>query len=248
MNEVISVYKPIARTPLEAIEVLREERPELKDVPITYAGRLDPMAEGLLLVLAGEAVHRKDEFLELPKTYEAQILLGFKTDSYDILGIAEKGNSSLIQSAQITTAVQALVGTHRLPYPAYSSQPVQGKPLWQWARENKLAEIPIPIRKMTVLSAQLRSMQEVPWKEIYRHITTSIQKINGDFRQSEILQSWNQINHTLEDTAQFIILNIKFDVTSGTYIRALACELGQELQTSAILYRLKRTSIGDYQI
>ena len=51
---VILVYKNIGETPLEAIERAREEENISTDVPITYAGRLDPMAEGLLLVLVVE--------------------------------------------------------------------------------------------------------------------------------------------------------------------------------------------------
>ena len=58
MSEIIPYYKPLGLTPLQAIHKLTTERPELKQFPITYAGRLDPMAEGLLLLLVGDGLVR----------------------------------------------------------------------------------------------------------------------------------------------------------------------------------------------
>jgi len=53
---------------------------------MTYAGRLDPLAEGLLLVLTGEECKNKEKYLGLDKEYEVDVLFGFATDTYDILG------------------------------------------------------------------------------------------------------------------------------------------------------------------
>jgi tRNA pseudouridine55 synthase len=84
---IFNINKPAGMTPLEALESLRASRPELAGAPMTYAGRLDPLACGVLVVLTGEDVHSKEQFLGLDKQYEAEILFGFETDSYDILGI-----------------------------------------------------------------------------------------------------------------------------------------------------------------
>jgi tRNA U55 pseudouridine synthase TruB len=84
---VFGLYKPAGWTPLQALLELKRVRPELADIPLTYAGRLDPMAEGLLLVLGGEKVHEKDTYLGLDKTYTVTALLGIETDSFDLLGM-----------------------------------------------------------------------------------------------------------------------------------------------------------------
>ena len=60
------------------------------DMKATYAGRLDPMASGIVPILYGEDVHRKDYFMGHDKTYEVEILCGVSTDTGDVLGIFEE--------------------------------------------------------------------------------------------------------------------------------------------------------------
>jgi len=100
MKEKYLVCKKEGETPLEALERLRAAAAIPEDVPMTYAGRLDPMAEGLLLILAGEECKKKDEYTSLEKTYQAKILFGVGTDTYDLLGIPEMGSPSLARRGQ----------------------------------------------------------------------------------------------------------------------------------------------------
>src|SRR3982750_279229 len=86
MPEIIKLYKRLGETPLECIERFRLEKPEYATTNMTYLGRLDPMAEGLLLVLAGNTRDKK-KYLEWDKTYEFEVLWGFASDTYDILGL-----------------------------------------------------------------------------------------------------------------------------------------------------------------
>ncbi len=85
-DKVIQVYKKCGETPLECINTLKNDNPNLRFLPMTYAGRLDPLAEGILLILVGDECHKKDEYLALSKEYEVEILFGFATDTYDVLG------------------------------------------------------------------------------------------------------------------------------------------------------------------
>ena len=64
------IWKPVGLTPLEAIETLKEKEASLKEAKMTYAGRLDPLASGVLILLAGEDRFNKEDYLKLPKTYE----------------------------------------------------------------------------------------------------------------------------------------------------------------------------------
>src|SRR3989344_725904 len=104
MKLVLNIYKKAGETPLEVINCLKLRCPEYKSVKITYAGRLDPLAKGAIILLAGNAIHKKENYLKLDKEYEAEILLGFETDTYDVLGLPKNkkniknySNNELIQ-------------------------------------------------------------------------------------------------------------------------------------------------------
>lgn len=83
----IIANKPIGKTPFEVIQEIKKSHPELKNTKIGYAGRLDPMAEGLLLLLIGEENKKKHAYENLNKTYECEIFFGFATDTYDLMGM-----------------------------------------------------------------------------------------------------------------------------------------------------------------
>ena len=92
MEKRVIIYKKVGETPLEALENFRTKRldeghVEYRNIPMTYAGRLDPMAEGDLLILIGEECKKKDAYLGLDKEYEVEVLFGIETDTHDVLGI-----------------------------------------------------------------------------------------------------------------------------------------------------------------
>ena len=58
---VINYYKKYGQTPLEAIREIKQNNADLRNLAMTYAGRLDPLAEGVLLILVGEECNKKDE-------------------------------------------------------------------------------------------------------------------------------------------------------------------------------------------
>ena len=82
----IILQKKKGETPLECLERYRALHPELAKEKMTYAGRLDPMAEGELLILIGGECKEKEKYLGLDKEYEVDVLFGFKTDTGDVLG------------------------------------------------------------------------------------------------------------------------------------------------------------------
>ena len=74
------LYKPIGKTPLEMLDYVNADKK-------SYAGRLDPMAHGLLLVLTNEHCLAQNSFHNFNKVYKFEILIGLNTDTHDILGI-----------------------------------------------------------------------------------------------------------------------------------------------------------------
>ena len=69
-SSLISVWKPQGWIPLRAVEEFKKKSPEYKDVKISYAGRLDPMAEGVLLLLVDEENKKRKVYEGFQKVYE----------------------------------------------------------------------------------------------------------------------------------------------------------------------------------
>ena len=126
------LYKKLGETPNQCVLRFKKENPDYANIPMTYAGRLDPMAEGLLLVLSGEGIKEKEKYLDLPKTYLFEILWGFSTDSLDLLGLVSDSNmeDSLAvkppREEELRGMLKKSVGKFVQSYPAYSSKPVDG--------------------------------------------------------------------------------------------------------------------------
>jgi len=252
MQEIytLNLYKPLGMTPLEAIGRFREQNPEYKDVPMTYAGRLDPMAEGVLLVLAGDEVHKRDEYLKLDKEYEAEILFGFETDTYDILGLPKKtvgyGISDSLKE-DLDEIIQKYVGDFTFQIPPFSSYKIKGKPLFQWARDGKLDEITIPSRTVQIYDVKPLDFYSIQAKELKQLIVDRIKLVKGDFRQEEITARWREI-FDLSEQNQYQVAKIRIRSSSGMYVRALADRLGKDLKLGALLLHLTRTRVGEWSI
>jgi tRNA pseudouridine(55) synthase len=246
-EKMIIIYKEKGQTPLECIQKLKEAHVEWKHVPLTYAGRLDPLARGILLILIGEECVKKDEYLALPKEYEIVVLLGISTDTYDILGKVTgiEKNILLDDISTIEKLLPRFTGGIIQKYPPYSSRTVSGKPLFQWAREGKLEEITIPSHEVFVESITLISMDTISSDELHKKIISDIAKVSGDFRQEEILHLWNE---TLEDERGTVFQTVKLKIkcSSGTYVRSIADDLGKALKIPSLALDIVRTKIGNY--
>jgi tRNA pseudouridine55 synthase len=248
LKQVILIKKKEGETPLEALGVFRRKHPIYKNMPMTYAGRLDPMAFGLLLVLAGEECKSKDKYLKLDKEYEFEVLFGFATDTYDILGKVQ--HSDILQNTRISKQdlekkikqnLRYFKGKFRQTYPVYSSKAVAGKQLWQYAREG--VDIEVPEREVNVRSLKLVKTRKITSKKLLENIEKRIKKVTGDFRQKEILSIWKK-ELKIEET--FFVASFKIKCTSGTYVRGIANSLGEKMNTPALAFSIQRTKIGKW--
>ena len=116
---------------------------------IGHGGTLDPFATGLLVLLVGrEFTKRAGEFLEGDKEYEACLLLGIATDTYDLDG-GEVAKSDIIPTLeQIEVALSQFQGTIMQTPPMFSAKKVAGKRLYELARAGKVierAQVPVTV-------------------------------------------------------------------------------------------------------
>lgn len=237
---MILLYKPFGLTPLQAIERLRIKHPKLSDKKLSYAGRLDPMAEGLLLILVDEENKKRRELEHVDKEYEFEALIGISTDSYDLLGIPRIGDTKKVDIDKVYEFINLNLGEIVQQYPPYSSIKVEGKPLYWWARMGKKVKAP----KKTIKVSRLELVQDsfVASKSLENIVYSKINMIDGDFRQEEILDKWKDL--LLNSQENFQVLKFDFACSSGGYVRSLVHELGRFLGSGAVVFSIKRTRIG----
>ncbi len=240
-GQIVMFWKHAGETLAVMLRRFREERGISPDEKITYAGRLDPMAEGIVPLLVGEARFQKEHLMAKSKTYEVEILLGIGTDTGDMLGIALDTNFSVTPCvADIEKALEVLRKTDSLSYPNYSSVLVDGKPLFMHARAGNTVEV--PIKHVTIYSMELLGIKDVSIRELLSSSVEIIEKVQGDFRQKEIVGQWMKMIEADGDRL-LTIVTIRTAVSSGTYMRSLAEKMGKLLGVPALAYKIKRTNI-----
>ncbi|MDD5721150.1 MAG: hypothetical protein PHT16_01735 [Candidatus Pacebacteria bacterium] len=252
MKKVILLNKKEGETPLEALESFRRKHKKYKDVKMTYAGRLDPMASGLLLVLAGEEIKNKEKYLKLEKEYNFEVLFGFATDTYDILGKivktarqdSEKASPVGLRPREIKKYLKSFLGESIQKYPIYSSKTVKGKPLFVYARAGE--DVDIPERKIYIKKLKLEKIRTIDNKKLFKNIEKRIGKVNGDFRQDEILEIWKNKLSQEQFLRKFVIASFEIRCSSGTYVRGIVNSFGNKLKIPALAFSIKRTKIGKY--
>lgn len=247
MEKVLNLYKPVGVTPLELIEAFKEKNKEYALVKMGYAGRLDPLAEGVLLVLVGDENKKKEKYEKLPKEYVTEVLFGVTTDTYDSMGIIENIVLNEITLEKVLLELSQFEGQYLQSYPPYSSKTVNGKPLYYWSRKNKLDEIKIPTQQVTIYSIKHIAFKKMRTEQIVGKIVKNIALVHGDFRQKEIIKNWEEIN-SLHKNNFWPVVTLRIQCSSGTYIRTLAHQLGNSMKTGAIAVSIKRTCVGDYTI
>lgn len=248
MNEgVVYVYKPQGATPLEALSLLKKRMPQYKNEALSYAGRLDPMAEGVLVVLVGETNKRRRMFESKRKTYKVDILLGFETDTYDGLGmLLSPLCSTAFKKKEIEKATLSYQGKFVQEFPPYSSKTVNGKALFYWARENRLKEIIMPKRNVEIFNLKIKSLKLISAPALLKKIVGQIKKVNGDFRQDKIVEAW--ITALGGSKEKFQVVTLIAECSSGTYMRSLAHNIGKKLSSHGIALYIKREKVGNIGI
>lgn len=241
------VYKKMGETPLERAQRFQADHPEFRDSKITYAGRLDPMAEGLLILLTNDAVNAKENFLNLSKTYEVEVLWGISTDTQDLLGLVSSTNSKVPEENDVVQYLLGAIKKFEQKYPAYSSKPVDSKPLFAWAREGKIDEVSIPSHEVEVMSANFTERKNISKKDLLSEIETRIALVKGDFRQNEILEKWQE---TLEGIhgEDFVVDRMCMEVSGGFYVRQFVTDMAESFGAVATTFHIKRTKVGEFEI
>ncbi len=150
-ENILLIDKPIGIT---SFDVVRRLRKKLNIKKIGHAGTLDPLATGLMVLGIGKGTKLLNEYIKLPKVYEAEICIGESTTTGDREGeVIQKTKVKKIKEMDIKKALSEMIGVNKLPVSPYSAIKRNGEPLYKKARRGE--HVKPPIREMLVYEAKL---------------------------------------------------------------------------------------------
>lgn len=145
-------------------DVVNQMRKILSTREIGHCGTLDPLAEGLMILIAGEATKLSQYLLEGNKSYRLEMQLGTQTDTLDVTGEVLSEKNVDVSTDQILQQVPAFQGEKEWKVPIYSAIKVKGKKLYEVAREKKAdasQEIQeVPVKKMKFWDIEFLSKKD----------------------------------------------------------------------------------------
>lgn len=170
LNGIINVYKEKGYTSFDVVAKLRGI---LKQKKIGHTGTLDPDATGVLPVCLGKGTKLCDMLLDKDKTYKAVLIFGIATDTEDISGnIIDKVDvdpvKNSISDEKICETIKSFIGEYDQIPPMYSAIKVNGKKLYQLAREGKVIER--NARKVNILNI---SIEKIEFPRVYFTVSCS---------------------------------------------------------------------------
>ena len=155
MDQLLVVNKPEGFTSRDVINKLSKI---LNTKKIGHTGTLDPIATGVLVCLTGKYTKLVDLLTALDKEYIAEIKLGIKTDTGDITGnVIDKSNKVILKNS-VLDVIEKFPKKYLQIVPKYSAVKINGKKLYEYAREN--IDIELPKREVSIYNLELISFNE----------------------------------------------------------------------------------------
>ncbi|MBD5512742.1 MAG: tRNA pseudouridine(55) synthase TruB [Lachnospiraceae bacterium] len=153
-NGVINIYKEKGFT---SHDVVAKMRGILQQKKMGHTGTLDPDAVGVLPVCLGNATRLADMLTDRDKEYEAVMRLGVATDTQDMSGTVLEERPVQVSAAEVEAVICSFVGGYEQVPPMYSALKVNGKRLYELAREGR--EVERKARSVSLYSIEILSMQ-----------------------------------------------------------------------------------------
>ncbi|KAI9149225.1 family pseudouridylate synthase containing [Paramyrothecium foliicola] len=143
----------------------RRDEKKATQVKVGHGGTLDPLATGVLILGVGSGTKQLSQFLSCTKTYETIVLFGASTDTYDRVGrVLAKRPYEHITRELVEKALEDFRGKQTQIPPLYSALKMNGKPLYEYAREGK----PIP-REIEGREVEATEVEIIEWYEPGKH-------------------------------------------------------------------------------
>ena len=219
---IIEYNKNIGETMTQVINRFRFEYNIDSNIKVAFAGRLDPLAQGSIILLTDNDIYKKDNYCKRNKIYECMIVEGITTDTFDIMGLIQKTNLEFNNMYKDTNNLDI-----KMIYPPYSSSTVididnKKRQSWYCMKNNiQIKTDMLPTKDIHLYYAKKLEEYTITNNDLYNIIENRINRVSKEtFRQKEILEEWSKI--ILE---KITISKWLFKVSSGGYIRYFANEM-----------------------
>jgi tRNA pseudouridine55 synthase len=209
---------------------------------ISYIGRLDPLASGIILYLEGDELKNRDKYMNMDKTYKFNLIIGILTDTGDCLGKISKIQSvNTINMTKLMEIFIQFTGEYEQRYPIYSAYQIHKnglkKPLWYFPKNGiELDESDIPKHIIQIYNLE---QDAIPIFSI-RNMNYFMDQVNLipdglELRKDEIMAQYREY-----DKVRLIGIPMIAKVSSGTYIRQLCMDIGDKLGVPCIADKIER--------
>lgn len=222
LNGIIVLNKPRGMTSSDCVYKLRKL---LHIRKIGHAGTLDPEVNGVLPIAIGQATKLIELMHEKPKSYIGEGMFGTRTDSYDMEGHVleslelEKKYSAL----EIKEAMQHLTGQLKQVPPIYSAVRVNGKRLYEYARENIPVEL--PERDVEVYDYQLTQEPKFDNKDKVEYFSFAIQCSKGTYVRSLVNDLGTNLQVPAVMTSLTRIASSGYNITHAVTLEEIEAQL-----------------------
>jgi tRNA pseudouridine(55) synthase len=257
------MIKPVYQQQGVSSHMLARDFGKSRHEKATHTGTLDPMAEGVLIILSGDDRYKKQDLGDVQKTYQFEILWGIKTDSQDLLGlitedkVSESDKTGIdVFSKKEKKSIEFLdnylskyVGKINQRLPRFSAKRVKGKSAFDLAKSGE--EMEDFFRAVEIFEAKVISLETLSKEDLKDTIIKKINNVEGDFRQEEVLSGWEEFFAKLDKNdgdSDFYISKCEVTASRRTYIRALVRDLSEDLSIPATTFSIVRTKNGEYGV
>ena len=250
---VIPVDKPYRWTSADVIRKIKYAAVKhfgKKNLKVGHAGTLDPLATGILLVCIGKATKRAEEFQSHDKEYVAGITFGATTPSYDL----EKEIDCMyptdgVSENTLKEVLPGFLGIQQQVAPLFSAKSVDGVRAYEMARrqyrQSRKDGTAFDHEAASLLTTQTIDISEL---ELLSFSPGGAATKTADPLPETRTGQKGRINVTDNSALGLPRAEIRVVCSKGTYIRALARDIGEALDSGAHLDSLRRTRSGDFMI
>lgn len=221
-----------------------------KNLKVGHAGTLDPLATGILLVCLGPATKRAEELQRSRKQYLAGISFGATTPSYDLeKDIDMEYPLDGISEESVRNILPSFIGEQDQVAPLFSAKSVDGVRVYETARkllkEAQARGLSFREFQESLAGSESESILQASRISIY---DLSLESFSPELAQDFTDDGYGRIRVADVSAYHLPTAMIRVDCSKGTYIRALARDLGESLGTGAFLSSLRRTFNGGFSI
>lgn len=198
MNGFILVNKKKDMTSRDVVNILTKI---LKTKKIGHTGTLDPFAEGILLVGVNKGLKVVKLLNYKDKEYIAKVKLGIKTDTLDITGNILEEKKEELNKEELALVLKSFIGEYSYEVPIYSAIKVNGKKLYEYARNNQKVELPIK-------NSYIYDIKLIDFKD--NSFTFSVKVSNGTYIRALVRDISKKLNKlmTLEELTRTKVDNL----------------------------------------